>query len=74
MARALPGRRCGCSARKRLGHCGRLGAVAQAHAVLALAAATAIGACGRITAPGPPPGPGSDLAAVIIDAWRLVRT
>jgi hypothetical protein len=49
-------------------------AVAQAHAVLALAAATAVGASGADNRAGPtPPGPGSDPAAVIIDASRLVR-
>ena len=49
-------------------------AVAQAHAVPALAAATAVGASGADNAPGPrPPGPGSDPAAVIIDAERLAR-
>jgi hypothetical protein len=49
-------------------------AVAQAHAVLALAAATAIGASGvDDRAWVEPPGPGSDLGAVIIDASRLAR-
>jgi hypothetical protein len=49
-------------------------AVAQAHAVLALAAATAIGASGADTrAWADAAGPGSDPAAVIIDASWLAR-
>jgi hypothetical protein len=49
-------------------------AVAQAPAVLALAAAPRSAHPVRIAAPGlTPPGPGSDPAAVIIDAYRLVR-
>ena len=48
---------------------GAWAAVAQAHAVLALAAATAIGASGADHRAWPtPPGPGSDPAAVIVDA------
>ena len=44
-------------------------AVAQAHAVLALAAATRSAHPGRIAAPGlMPPGPSSGPAVVIIDA------
>ena len=47
---------------------GAWAAVAQTHAVLALAAATAVGASGADTrAWATPPGPGSDPAAVIID-------
>jgi hypothetical protein len=53
---------------------GRLGRVAQIHAVLALAAATAVGASGADhRAWADAAGPGSDPAAVIIDALWLVR-
>jgi len=53
---------------------GAWAAVAQTHAVLALAGPPLSAHPARITAPGPtPPGPGSDPAAVIIDAERLAR-
>ena len=70
----LPLRRTGCSARgDGQATAGVWAAAAQAHAVLALAAATAVGASGADhRAWADAAGTGSDPAAVIIDAERPV--